>query len=178
MVAALSKILSEKSIETKEHSERTSALALKLGKSLNLPENSLTELSLLATLHDIGKVAIPEEILLKQGKLSESEWELVKKHPKIGSDIVRTSPYLAHVANAVLAHHEWWDGLGYPLGLEGNEIPISSRILTVADAYDVMISGRPYKSKMSQRETIEEIKRCSGSQFDPNIVEKFLDIMQ
>lgn len=178
IITSLKKILFEKSIETEEHTERTNALALQLGKSLNLPENNLAELSLLSTLHDIGKVAIPEEILLKQGKLSKSEWRIIKKHSGIGSNIARSSPHLAHVANAILAHHEWWDGSGYPQGLKGDEIPITSRILAIVDTYDAMISGRPYKSKMNQEEVMEEIKRCSGNQFDPDIVKKFLNIMR
>ena len=176
-IASLNKILLEKSIVTKEHTERTNILALQLGKSLNLPDNTLAELSLLSTLHDIGKVAIPEEILLKQEKLSKSEWKLIKKHPEIGSNIARSSPHLAHIANAILSHHERWDGSGYPQGLKGGEIPITSRILALVDAYDAMISGRPYKSKMNKEEVIEEIKRCSGNQFDPDMVEKFLSII-
>ena len=176
-ITSLNRILLEKSIVTKEHTERTNTLALQLGKSLNLPDNTLAELSLLSTLHDIGKVAIPEEILLKQEKLSKSEWKLIKKHPEIGSNIARSSPHLAHIANAILAHHERWDGSGYPQGLKGDEIPITSRILALVDAYDAMISGRPYKSKMNKEEVIEEIKRCSGNQFDPDMVEKFLSII-
>ena len=176
-ITSLNRILLENSIVTKEHTERTNTLALQLGKSLNLPDNTLAELSLLSTLHDIGKVAIPEEILLKQEKLSKSEWKLIKKHPEIGSNIARSSPHLAHIANAILAHHEQWDGSGYPQGLKGDEIPITSRILALVDAYDAMISGRPYESKMNQEEAIGEIKRCSGNQFDPDMVEKFLSII-
>lgn len=177
IVTSLKRILLEKSIETEEHTNRTNIVALQLGKNLNLTVNELAELSLLSTLHDIGKIAIPEKILLKKGSLSEIEWKIIKTHPKIGYNIIKAIPHLAHIANDILTHHEWWDGSGYPQGLKGDEIPLVSRIFTLADAYDVMISGRPYKSKMSQKETIEEIKRCSGSQFDPNIVEKFLDII-
>ena len=176
-ITSLNRILLEKSIVTKEHTERTNTLALQLGKSLTLSDNVLAELSLLSTLHDIGKVAIPEEILLKQEKLSKSEWKLIKKHPEIGSNIARSSPHLAHTANAILTHHEWWDGSGYPQGIKGGEIPITSRILTLVDAYDAMISGRPYKSKMNKEEVMVEIKRCSGNQFDPDIVKKFLNII-
>ena len=177
-ITSLKRILLEKSIETEEHTERTRVLALQLGKSLNLSENVLTELSLLSILHDIGKVAIPEELLLRKGKLSKIEWELIKKHPKIGYNITRSSPHLAHIADAILSHHEWWDGSGYPQGLKGDEIPLTSRILAIVDAYDVMISGRPYKSKMNIKEIIKEFKRCSGNQFDPHIVKNFLYILQ
>ena len=178
IITSLKRILFEKGIETEEHTNRTNALALQLGRSLNLPEIELAELSLFCTLHDIGKVAIPDEILLKQGKLSNSEWKLIKRHSQIGYNIARSSPYLAHVANAILTHHECWDGSGYPQGLKGDEIPITSRILAVVDAYDVMINGRLYKSKMNIDEVIEEFKRCAGTQFDTNIVEKFLSILQ
>jgi len=149
-----------------------------LGKSLNLSENVLTELSLLSILHDIGKVAIPEELLLRKGKLSKIEWELIKKHPKIGYNIIRSSPHLAHIADAILSHHEWWDGSGYPQGLKGDEIPLTSRILAIVDAYDAMIGGRPYKSKMNIKEIIKEFKKCSGNQFDPHITKNFLYILQ
>ena len=178
IIASLKRILFEKSIETEEHTDRTNALALQLGRCLNLSENELSELSLLSTLHDIGKVAIPEEILLKQGKLSKSEWKLIKKHSEIGYNITRSSPHLGQVANAILSHHEWWDGSGYPQGLKGIKIPIISRILAIVDAYDVMINGRPYKNKMNQKEVIKELKRCAGKQFDPDIVKKFLYILQ
>ena len=175
-IASLKRILFEKSIETEEHTNRTNILALQLGKNLNLSENELAELSLLATLHDVGKVAIPEGILIRQGKLSENEWKLIKKHPEIGYNIVKSTPHLSHVANAILCHHEWWDGSGYPQGLKGEEIPITSRILAIVDAYDVIIEGRPYKKSLSKKEAIEELKRYSGTQFDPRLVEKFIEI--
>lgn len=178
IIASLKRILLEKSIETEEHTNRTNSLALQLGKDLNLTENELAELSLLSMLHDIGKVAIPEELLLRKGKLSKIEWKLIKKHPKIGYNIVRTSPHLAHIADSILSHHECWDGSGYPQGLKGDEIPLTSRILAVVDAYDVMASGRPYKNKMNIKEVIKEFKRCSGKQFDPNIVKIFLYRLQ
>lgn len=178
IITSLKKILLEKSIETQEHTDRTNSLALQLGKDLNLTENELTELSLLSMLHDIGKVAIPEEILLRKDKLSKIEWELIKKHPKIGYSIVRSVPHLAHIADSLLSHHERWDGSGYPQGLKSDEIPLASRILAIVDAYDAMISGRPYKNKMNIKEIIEEFKKCSGKQFDPHIVNKFLYILQ
>jgi diguanylate cyclase (GGDEF)-like protein/PAS domain S-box-containing protein len=174
IITSLKKILLEKSIETEEHTERTIALALQLGRTLNLTDNELSELSLLATLHDIGKVAIPEEIILKKSKLSKAEWKIIKKHPKVGYSIAKATPHLASIAGAILSHHEWWDGSGYPQGLKGDEIPLPSRILAVVDAYDVMVFGRHYKNKMDIGEIIEEFKKYSGKQFDPNIVKIFL----
>ncbi|MCX6346794.1 MAG: diguanylate cyclase [Actinobacteria bacterium] len=178
IITSLKRVLFEKDIETEEHADRTNVLALQLGKSLNLSKNELAELSLSTTLHDIGKVAIPDEILLRNGKLSKPEWKLIKKHPETGYNIARSSPHLSHIANVILTHHEWWDGSGYPQGLKGDEIPITSRILAVVDAYNEMINGRPYKSKMNINEVIKEFKRCAGTQFDPHIVKKFLSILR
>ena len=178
IITSLRRVLIENSNETKEHSDRIRNLVLQLGKSLNLSENELTELSLLSELHDIGKVAIPEGILLRQGKLSKSEWKLIRKHSEIGYNIVRSSPHLAHVSEAILYHHEWWNGSGYPQGLKGEEIPLTSRILAIVDAYDVMMEGRPYKSKMNRNEIFEEFRRLAGKQFDPNIVKIFLYLLK
>jgi len=134
----------------------------------------LNDLSLLSSLHDIGKIAITEEILLKKTRLTEEEWEAIKKHPVIGSNIAKSTTQIAHVADGILYHHEWWDGSGYPKGLKGENIPIEARIISIVDAYDVMRNGRPYKRKMSKTEAVMELKRCSGTQFDPNLVEIFL----
>ncbi len=178
VITTLKRILLEKSIETEEHTERINKLALKLGRALNLSEDKLAELSLLSMLHDIGKVAVPEELLLKEGSLSKNEWKLVKKHPRVGYDIVKSYPHLAHIADAILYHHEWWDGSGYPQGLKENEIPLTSRILAVVDAYDVMASGRCYKSKMDIKQIIQEFEKYSGKQFDPYISKKFLELLK
>jgi len=178
IITSLRGILFEKSVETEEHAERTNILALQLGKRLNLSENELAELSLLSTLHDIGKVAIPEGVLLRQGKLSENEWKLIKKHPEVGYKIAISTPYLSHIANAILTHHEWWDGSGYPQGLKGEKFPLTSRILAIVDAYDVMINGRPYKDKMNIDDAIKELKRFSGTQFDPTLVKKLIQILK
>ena len=177
-IDSFKKILMEKSIETEEHTERVSIVALQLGKALNLSNNELSELSLLSKIHDIGKVAIPEKIILKKGKLSKTECETVKKHPRIGYNIALTSPHLAYVADDILSHHEWWDGSGYPQGLKGDKIPLTSRILAIADAYDVMIEGRPYKDKMDIKVIIKEFKKYSEKQFDPHLVNVFLNIIR
>jgi len=175
IISSLERALFEKSHETEEHAKRMSDFAQMLGKNIGLTENILNDLSLLASLHDIGKVAITEEILLKKIKLTEEEWETIKRHPVVGSNIVRSTKQIAHVADGVLHHHEWWNGSGYPQGLKEEEIPIESRIISIVDAYDVMRNGRPYKGKMSKREAITELKRCSGTQFDPKLVEIFID---
>jgi len=177
IIFALEQALYEKSNETKEHADRMHELALKLGKSIKLPSHQLDELSLLASLHDIGKVAIPEKILLKKGKLTDREWAVIKKHPEIGFNIAQSSPQISHVAKSILSCHENWDGSGYPLGLTGESIPVISRIILIADAYDVMTSGRVYKLPMSKDEAINELKRCAGTQFDPALVDKAIEIL-
>ena len=177
IIFALEQALYEKSNETKEHIDRVRDLAIKLGKSINLHSSQLDELSLLASLHDIGKVAIPETILAKEGKLTKKEWEVIKRHPEIGFNIASSSPQIAHIAKAILSCHENWDGSGYPLGIAGESIPIISRIILISDAYDVMTRGRIYKEPMSKDDAIKELKRCAGSQFDPVLVDKFIEII-
>ncbi len=175
IISSLERTLLEKSYETEKHAKRLSKLAQSLGKAVDLPENVLNDLALLASLHDIGKIAIPEEILLKKDKLTGEEWEIIKKHPMIGHNIAKTSTHISHIADAILHHHEWWDGTGYPQRLKVEQIPITSRIINIVDAYDVMINGRPYKKKMSNDEAITELRRCSGTQFDPGLVEIFIN---
>jgi diguanylate cyclase (GGDEF)-like protein/PAS domain S-box-containing protein len=169
LLSSLRQTLFEKSHETEEHTRRLQRLALQIGNALRLPDSTLDELTLLASLHDIGKIAIPEEIIIKPDKLSSEEWELIRKHPEIGYRIANSSPEMVPVAEGILSHHEWWNGAGYPRMLFGKEIPLVSRIISVVDAYDVMIYGRPYKKALSKQEALEEIKRCAGSQFDPLI---------
>ena len=177
IIFALEQALSEKSSETMEHAFRIKDSAIKLGKSIKLHYNQLDELSLLASLHDIGKVAIPESILLKEGKLTEKEWAVIKRHPEIGFNIAQSSPQIVHIAKFILACHENWDGSGYPQGLAGESIPIVSRIMSIADAYDAMTNERTYKKAMSKDAAIEEFKRCAGTQFDPVLVNKFIEII-
>jgi diguanylate cyclase (GGDEF)-like protein/PAS domain S-box-containing protein len=175
IIASLERTLFEKSHETEKHAKRMSEFAKKLGRNIGLSENILNDLSLLSSLHDIGKIAITEEILLKKTKLTEEEWEAIKKHPVIGSNIAKATTQIAHIADGILYHHEWWDGSGYPRGLKGENIPIEARIISIVDAYDVMRNGRPYKRKMSKIEAIMELKRCSGTQFDPDLADIFIN---
>ncbi len=170
---SLQETLWAKSHETEEHCRRVKELAVLLGEKLDLPESELDDLRLLALLHDVGCVAIPNDILDKPSPLTPREWETVKKHPETGYRIALTLPELAPIAGAILAHHERWDGEGYPLGLRADEIPLISRILAIIDAFEVMTAGRPYKKAISADEAREEIRRCAGSQFDPNLVEIF-----
>ncbi len=171
-------VLKEKSHETEEHSFRMQRHAFKIGEELGLTHAELDKLSVLVTLHDIGKVAVPDEILEKPGPLTEEEWEEVKKHSTIGYRIVSSSTEFASIAEEILYHHEHWDGSGYPEGLQSVNIPLLARITSIVDAYDVMRHGRPYKEPMSKKETIQELKNCAGSQFDPELVEIFLKTIE
>jgi len=173
-IKSLEKTLWERSHETKEHCQRMQEMSQKMGRNLELTDSELDNLKLLAALHDIGKIAIPDSILDKPGKLSPEEWETVKDHPEIGYRIALSSPELAPIAEAILHHHEWWDGSGYPFGLKGEKIPLISRIIAITDAYDVMLNGRPYKKPLSKEEALAEIERCAGTQFDPYLARKSL----
>ncbi|MFZ3386140.1 MAG: HD domain-containing phosphohydrolase [Candidatus Hydromicrobium sp.] len=177
IILSLKKALEERDYETEEHSKRMEDLSLLLGKKVNLKDNELNELRLLAVLHDIGKISIPESIILKPGKLTSKEWEIIKKHPEIGYRVARSSPDLIQIAKGILYHHERWDGKGYPEGLKGNKIPLISRIVAIVDAYDAMTNDRPYRKAMSKKKALGEIERESGAQFDPSLAKIFTKIL-
>lgn len=172
---SLLKSLEEKNLETREHAQRVTEYALALGERLNFKISELDELILVATLHDIGKIGISEDILLKTDPLTNDEFEIMKSHTEKGYRIINASSQLDTVAKSVLTHHERWDGKGYPLGLKEKEIPLLSRIINIADSFDVMTNNRPYKSAMSKDEAIKELNRCAGTQFDPTLVKYFIE---
>ena len=177
IIMSLKKALEERDYETEEHSKRMEDLSLLLGKKVNLKGNELNELRLLAVLHDIGKISIPDSIIFKPGKLTSKEWEIIKKHPEIGYRVARSSPDLIQIAKGILYHHERWDGKGYPEGLKGNKIPLISRIVAIVDAYDAMTNDRPYRKAMSKKKALGEIERESGAQFDPSLAKIFTKIL-
>jgi HD-GYP domain-containing protein (c-di-GMP phosphodiesterase class II) len=177
IISSLRKTLFERSHESEEHTYRLRELALQLGHTLGLSDGELDQLSLLATLHDIGKIAIPEGIILKPGDLSPEEWAMIWKHPETGYRIAGSSPELAPIAEAILAHHEWWDGNGYPRGLKGQEIPLISRIIAIGEAYDVMTHGQPYRRAKSGEEALQELRKKAGIQFDPQLTDQFIKII-
>ena len=178
IVQALLKTLGEKSDETEEHAWRMQKFTFLMADELDLSQAKMDKLSLVATLHDIGKTIIPAEILTKEGKLTEEEWKTIKQHPKTGYRIAASTEEFDHVAEEILYHHERWDGSGYPHGLAGEEIPFLSRIITIVDAYDVMTNNRAYKDAMSKKEALAEVKRCAGTQFDPELAERFIKVMK
>lgn len=165
----------EKSIETEQHLNRLAALSRRTGEAMNVSGDLLAQLDLLAALHDIGKVALDDAILEKPGALTPSERRAVETHPEIGYRIVKSSPELAPVAEYILCHHERWDGKGYPRGLSGDQIPLLSRILAVADAYDAMTSDRVYRKALTAEHALDEIQRNNGTQFDPSVVKAFIE---
>ncbi|MHB8124290.1 MAG: bifunctional diguanylate cyclase/phosphohydrolase [Desulfitobacteriaceae bacterium] len=174
IINALGQLLFKKDYETKEHVDRLESLVREIGIHLDLPESLIKNYCLVAKLHDIGKITIPEHILKKQGSLNSVEWECMKKHAEAGYRLAHSTGEFAIIAEAILYHHEHWDGNGYPQGLSGHDIPISSRIIAIADAYDVMVHDRSYKKAMSAEEALNELIRCSGTQFDPDLVDIFI----
>lgn len=178
IVSSIMATVYEKSQETEEHAKRLAALSTAIGRKLNLSHKNLGELELFAMLHDIGKVVIDDRILNKPGRLDDAEWEIMRKHPEIGYRIAKSADELQPIAGYILAHHEHWDGNGYPHGLKGAAIPLLSRILAVADAFDAMTEDRVYRKALSAEKALAEIEKCAGTQFDPEIVRVFLAIMR
>jgi diguanylate cyclase len=178
IISSLNNMLFKKGFETKEHVQRIAYLTNRIGKRMGLTDEELDALSLFCLFHDIGIIIIKDSILMKQEELTQKEWEEIKKHPETGYRIAESSYEIAHIADYILSHHEKWDGTGYPHHLSKEEIPKLARILSIADAYDVMTHGRPYKEAVTQEEAMEEIKTCSGTQFDPEVVNIFIQTMK
>ncbi len=177
IVSSIKATMFEKSHETEEHAQRLVSLSKAVGMALSLSQAELDKLELLASLHDIGKVGIRDDILTKPGELNEVEWTEMKRHPEIGYRIAKTSSELAPIAEGILSHQEWWDGSGYPQGLRGESIPLISRIVSVVDAYDAMTNDRPYRKALKHEVAIERIKNNAGTQFDPVIAKIFIEIV-
>ncbi len=170
--------LHEKNKREEAHSQRVSFICEKMGIALRLSESDIKELKNMGLLHDIGKIAIDEATLNKDGKLTEEEWTQISRHPEIGYRILSTVNDMAEMAEYILAHHERWDGRGYPKGLFEEEIPLQARIIAIADAFDAMISNRSYRKAMSLAFALEEIRSNAGIQFDPYLVQVFLSIKE
>ena len=173
-LTSLDAAIEAKSPWTKGHSERVMKSAFKIGKEMGLADEELEELRIAALLHDIGKIGTYDEILDKPEKLTDEEYEIVKRHPKKGVDVLLPIRQLAGIIPWIRGHHERYDGRGYPDGLKGEEIPLQARILAVADTFDSMTAERPYRETPDKEKAVEELKRCSGTQFDSKVVEAFL----
>jgi diguanylate cyclase (GGDEF)-like protein/PAS domain S-box-containing protein/putative nucleotidyltransferase with HDIG domain len=168
--------LFEKSPREESHSKRVRELAMKIAKALNLSQHQIDDIATLGLLHDIGKIIVSDEILEKPGRLKQDEYDEIKKHPAIGYRMLTATNEFASIAEGVLSHHERWDGKGYPKGIKGEEIPIESRIIAIADAYDAMTSSRPYrKDGMSLEKARQELIDYAGTQFDPDIVSLIIE---
>jgi len=178
IIYALAATVDAKDHYTYGHSKKVSEYSVVLSEALGLPEDRITTIRAAALLHDIGKIGIPDSILNKEGTLTEKEWEQVKAHPQDGVEILRHIINLVNCLPAILHHHEHYDGSGYPSGLKGEDIPSEARILAIADAYDAITSLRPYRERLSPQQALDELKRCAGAQFDPELVDSFCKIMQ
>lgn len=174
----LMKALDARGHETQSHSQRVQAYTVRLAREFGFSDERLVNLARGALLHDIGKIGVPDSILLKPGKLTPKEWKQMREHPAIGCQILKEVKFLEPVAWMVLCHHERMDGQGYPQGLRGEEIPLESRIFAIFDAYDAMTSDRPYHKAMSVEAARRIIQDCAGTQFDPKVVEAFLKVPQ
>jgi putative nucleotidyltransferase with HDIG domain len=172
----LGSALELKDAETEAHSQRVCAYTISIAKSVPVPLPYLSVLARAAFLHDIGKMAIPDKILRKPGPLDDAEKVIMRTHCEIGYNMLTRIPFLREAADIVLAHHESFDGTGYPRGLRGEQIPLGSRIISIANTLDAMLSDWPYRDALPMSHAREEIRRCAGTQFDPKIVEVFLSI--
>jgi hypothetical protein len=176
MVKTLARAVDSKDQYTHEHSDRASMRARRLAAEMQLPDQMARYIEYAALLHDIGKIGIDEAILLKPGKLTPEEYEQMKKHPVIGHQILAPVKFLGPVAQMVLYHQEWFDGRGYPEGLKGEAIPLGARMVAVIDAWDAMTSDRPYRKALGREIAIDQLRKGSGTQFDPKVVEAFLKL--
>jgi putative nucleotidyltransferase with HDIG domain len=175
-VKALVRVAAMREKGADQHSARVAVLAVATGEKLGMSDEQLRVLRYAAELHDIGKVAISENILGKLGKLSEEEIQIMRQHATLALEILGTVQALQPTLPLVKHHHERWDGTGYPDGLAGEEIPLGARIIAVAETYDILTHGAPWKEPMSAEEAKAEIRRCAGTQFDPQVVEAFLQV--
>ena len=175
---ALVRALDAREHETGCHSARVQSYAVCLAERLGFEGNRLVNVARGALLHDIGKIGVSDRILLKETKLTDHEWVEIRKHPVIGFEIVKGVSFLGEAAALIISHHERFDGTGYPHSLNRDEVPLEARLFAVIDTYDAMTSDRPYRKALTPEIAREEIIRCSGTQFDPEIVERFLEIPQ
>lgn len=175
-VLALAKTIEARDTYTGNHSDRMTELAVHTAAAMNCSQEEIQAIRWASLLHDIGKIGISDAVLHKPAPLNPQEWEIIRSHPQKGAEIILMVSNLEHVAMLVLAHHEKYDGSGYPYGLSGTRVPLGARILTVADAYSAMVDGRIYRPPLSHEEAIEELLRCSGTQFDPQVVQVFISL--
>jgi putative nucleotidyltransferase with HDIG domain len=178
VTSSLTSIIDAKDHYTKNHSTRVAKYAEAIAQALQLPQLDINNIVLACQLHDLGKIGVNEELLTKSGKLTQEEYEQIKRHPQKGGEMLRPLSFLKSLIDLVEQHHERYDGKGYPNGLKGDEIVLGARIISVADSFDAILTERPYSEKHSTEEAINEMIRCKGTQFDPVIVDTFVKILQ
>jgi HD-GYP domain-containing protein (c-di-GMP phosphodiesterase class II) len=174
VICAMNQLLDLKDLNTGVHSTRLAEWAVRIGRDLGLDDDCLRDLEAAAILHDIGKIGVPDAILRKPAKLTDEEYAVIKKHPEYGWAVLRAVPGFERVSLFVLHHHEAFDGKGYPAGLRGDEIPIGSRIVSVMDSFDAMVSSRPYRKGLPLEEAIKRLDADTGKQFDPIVTPRFI----
>ena len=177
-VKTLVSMIEAKDPYTKGHTERVADYAVALGARMQLPREHLKNIAFGAVLHDIGKLVVYEEVLNKEGELTDEEWEAMKEHPVIGAEIIENMPFLGGAVGTVRHHHEQWDGSGYPDGLSGDDIPIGARIVAVTDGFDAMTTDRAYRQAFSPFEALQRLKDAAGTQFDPHVVACFIELIE
>jgi len=177
-IYALVSTVEAKDPYTYGHSRKVNTYAVALAEAIGLSPEDVSRVSTAALLHDVGKIGVPDKVLNKKGKLSGEDWEAIKSHPRLGATIVGNIPNLAPCVSTILHHHEKWDGSGYPEGLKGEQISVEARILAIADSFEAMTSARPYRPALCGEKALKELRRRAGSQFDPKLVEVFIDIVQ
>ncbi|MBL7170411.1 MAG: HD-GYP domain-containing protein [Candidatus Omnitrophica bacterium] len=177
-IRALAAVIDAKDAYTHSHSEKVMQYAVAIANEMHLSETEVKAIQYASFLHDLGKIGINANILQKPGRLTPDEFASIAEHPHMGSDIVEHVSFLKNLVPIILHHHERYDGNGYPSGLKKKRIPMGARILGVVDAYEAMISDRPYRKALGKTKAMAELKKCSGTQFDPEIVETFLKLLE
>jgi HD-GYP domain-containing protein (c-di-GMP phosphodiesterase class II) len=177
-VKTFMKALEAKDFISEGHVIRMENYAILIAKALSLRQDQMDSIILLTKFHDIGKIGIPDRILKKPGSLNDDEWKVMRTHSAIGERIALEAAEIKDIAHLILKHHEKWDGTGYPLGLSGEDIPLECRVLAIVDTFDAMTNDRPYRKAIPVAETVKEIIRCKGTQFDPYLVDVFLQILK
>jgi HD-GYP domain-containing protein (c-di-GMP phosphodiesterase class II) len=178
LVCSLNQLLDLRDLNTGVHSTRLAEWGLRVARDLGVAEECMPDLEMGALLHDIGKIGVPDNVLNKPGRLTAEEYEIVKRHPEFGWTVIRNLPGLERTSLYVLHHHENFDGTGYPARLRGSETPIGARIVSVIDAFDAMVSSRPYRAGLPLEEAIKRLHQSSGTQFDPDVVKSFVRFAQ
>lgn len=176
-IKTLLSVLKVKDSFTYVHTQRVTELSTMLAEKIELSENQISIIKHGAMLHDIGKIEINRAILNKRGRLTKEEWNVLKQHPVWGAEIAKSINLAKASLSAIMFHHERWDGKGYPYGLKGEEIPLESRIICIADSFDAMTSHRPYRNALTIEQAIHELNRCRGTQFDPYLLDYFIPII-